>query len=284
MLTNIYSELWVDKYKPKKLEEIQGQKLIIDQLKLLVFNKNIPHLLFVGPPGVGKTATSVAIARELYLNDWKDNFLELNASDERGIETVRTKIKQFAKTLPLGVLSYKLIFLDEADALTIDAQTALRRILEQYSSNCRFIFSCNFVEKIIKPIQSRCVMFKFFKLNDEEIFNYINMITKLENIKLSLNSINSIIMKANGDLRKALTLTQLISMNKDTKEQDEIIDSITCNSYNNIIKEIINEALNGNFRNSYILYNNFKSEVGISSYDILINIYNILPELNVDEK
>ncbi|HPP44355.1 MAG TPA: AAA family ATPase, partial [Methanomassiliicoccaceae archaeon] len=148
------NEIWIEKYRPRSLKDVVGQKDIVDRLRSYVEVKNLPHLLFAGPAGTGKTTCAVALARELYGETWKGNFNELNASDERGIDVVRGKIKEFARTAPLGGAAFKIIFLDEADALTSDAQAALRRTMERYSRTCRFIFSANYSSKIIDPLQS----------------------------------------------------------------------------------------------------------------------------------
>ncbi len=280
-MIDIKSELWIDKYRPNRLNEIAGQNMIIEHLKSYVYNNNIPHMLFVGPPGVGKTASSIALAKELYLGEWHENFLELNASDERGIETIRIKVKNFSKTVPSSIFNFKIIFLDESDALTIDAQTALRRIIEQYGSNCRFIFACNYINKIIDPIKSRCSILNFNKISNEEIKNYIQKIATYENISISEKSCNSIASKSNGDLRQALIMAQVLSLNKDILLQESFYDNINIDHYIPLVKESIIEALNGNFKSSYFNLINLQRENGISIYEIVKIIHNIVYTLEI---
>ena len=148
------SYVWTERYRPKKFEDVTGQHDIVRRLKALVEQKNIPHLLFSGPAGVGKTTLALVIARELYGDDWKQNFLELNASNDRGIDVIRNEVKDFAKTKGLANIPFKLILLDECDALTKEAQQALRRTMETYSSSCRFVLSCNFVNKVIEKTKA----------------------------------------------------------------------------------------------------------------------------------
>ncbi|RLF54191.1 MAG: replication factor C small subunit, partial [Thermoplasmata archaeon] len=172
-------EIWTEKYRPKTLSELVGQKEIIQRLMAIVESGNIPHFLFTGPAGTGKTTSALALARQLFGEDkWRDNFQELNASDERGIQVVRTKIKSFARAAPLGGADFKVIFLDEADSLTADAQAALRRTMERYSNTCRFILSCNYSSRIIPPIQSRCSVMRFAPLKKEDIREYLGRIEK----------------------------------------------------------------------------------------------------------
>ena len=162
------STIWTEKYRPKTFEQIKGQDEIVDRARAFVETRNMPHLMFTGPAGTGKTTLSLLIVKKLFGENWRNNYLELNASDERGIDVVRQKVKSFARTRSLSEVPFKIIFLDEADALTREAQQALRRTMENFTENCRFILSCNFSSKIIEPIQSRCVVFKFRPIEKQE--------------------------------------------------------------------------------------------------------------------
>ncbi len=204
-------EIWTEKYRPKKLSEVVGQKEVVEKLKAFVKNKSMPHLLFAGPAGVGKTTCALAIARELYGENWKANFLELNASDERGIDTIRTKVKEFARTLPIGDVPFKIILLDEADALTRDAQQALRRMMEKYTDTCRFILNCNYSSKIIPPIQSRCAIFRFSPLSKKDVEEYVKRIEKGEKIKLSKEALDALYEVSEGDLRRLTNILQSVA-------------------------------------------------------------------------
>ncbi|MEK6955861.1 MAG: replication factor C small subunit, partial [Nanoarchaeota archaeon] len=186
------SYLWTERYRPKKFEEVIGHHDIVKRLKALVEQKNIPHLLFSGPAGVGKTTLALVIARELYGDDWKQNFLELNASNDRGIDIIRNEVKDFAKTKGIANIPFKLILLDECDALTKEAQQALRRTMETYSNSCRFILSCNFVNKVIDPIKSRCAIFKFKPLNKKDLKEIVSNISSKENLNIDEETINDL--------------------------------------------------------------------------------------------
>jgi len=152
------AKVWTEKYRPQTFEDVKGQDDVISRLRAFTKGDSMPHLLFSGPAGVGKTTCALVIAKTMYGEHWRDNVLELNASDERGIDVVRTKVKDFARTMAIKDVPFKIIYLDEADHLTKEAQAALRRTMEDYSSGTRFILSCNYASKIISPIQSRCVL------------------------------------------------------------------------------------------------------------------------------
>ncbi|MCS3923092.1 replication factor C small subunit [Methanosalsum natronophilum] len=239
--------------------------------------------MFSGPPGVGKTATAVAIAHELFGDYWNENFTELNASDERGIDIVRTKIKSFAKTSPIGGATFKIIFLDEADALTSDAQSALRRTMEKFTSNCRFILSCNYSSKIIEPIQSRCAVYRFTPLGEEPIEERVKYIANIEHIEITKEAINAIVYVSQGDMRKALNALQAASMFEKTVEKD-MVYKITATAHPDDIKELLTSALEGNFSNSREKANILMTEHGLSGEDLVGQIYRSLFEIQLPDK
>ena len=205
------NEVWCEKYRPKTFEEVVGQKEIIEELSEAVKRGNISHLLLHGPPGTGKTTISYVIARYLYGDNFRNNFLELNGSDERGINTIREKVKEFARVSPLGQ-DFKIIFLDEADYLTPEAQAALRRIMETYSKVTRFVLSCNNLANIIEPIKSRCAKFEFKKLDVQDIVKYLKSIVEKEKCKISDDVLTTIATTSNGDMRSATNLLQSVSL------------------------------------------------------------------------
>jgi len=278
----IKEEIWIEKYRPVKLDQVVGQDETIERLKSYVKTRNLPHLLFSGPPGVGKTASAVSIARELFGEDlWRENFTELNASDERGIDIVRTKIKNFAKTAPIGGAGFKIIFLDEADALTSDAQSALRRTMERFSSNCRFILSCNYSSKIIEPIQSRCAVYRFRRLTDVAIRKRLEYIAKDQNLSISPDGYDALIYVAQGDMRKAVNSLQAAAFIDPEKPiSRETIYRTTATANPDEVKNLIETALLGNFRAARKELNRLLYEEGLSGEDIVGQIYRVISEMD----
>jgi replication factor C small subunit len=261
---------------------VAGQEETVARLKSYVATKNLPHLLFSGPPGVGKTASAVSIAREIFGEDlWRENFTELNASDERGIDIVRTKIKNFAKTAPIGGAEFKIIFLDEADALTSDAQSALRRTMERFSSNCRFILSCNYSSKIIEPIQSRCAVYRFRRLSDEAIGKRLEYIAKDQDLTISEDGYEALMYVAQGDMRKAVNSLQAAAFIDPEKAiSRETIYRTTATASPEDIKRLIETALLGNFRAARKELNRMLYEEGLSGEDIVGQIYRVISEMD----
>jgi replication factor C small subunit len=261
---------------------VAGQEETIERLKSYVATKNLPHLLFSGPPGVGKTASAVSIAREIFGEDlWRENFTELNASDERGIDVVRTKIKNFAKTAPIGGAGFKIIFLDEADALTSDAQSALRRTMERFSSNCRFILSCNYSSKIIEPIQSRCAVYRFRRLSNEAIRKRLEYIVKDHDLAINEDGYEALIYVAQGDMRKAVNSLQAAAyIDPEKPISRETIYRTTATANPEEIKHLMVTALLGNFRAARKELNRLLYEEGLSGEDIVGQIYRTISEMD----
>jgi len=207
---------WIEKYRPQKLDDIISNKHIIDSIKKFTKNKFIPHMLFYGPSGTGKTSTITACAREIYDDNFDLMVLEINASEERGIEIIRNKVKDFisSKSYFSGMIDdiFKLVILDEADSMTADAQSMLRRLIEDNILNARFCLLCNNVKNIDPAIQSRCTTFRFGYLSDNDIKERIKYVANCEKIKVTDDGINTIIKIAKGDMRKVLNYLQSTSM------------------------------------------------------------------------
>ena len=191
--------MWTEKYRPQDFSDIKGQAQIVEKVKAFVDQKNMPHLLFAGLAGTGKTSLALVIAKKLFGPGYRTNLLELNASDERGIDIIRNKVKDFARTRAIGDVPFKIIYLDESDALTKEAQQALRRTMENYTQTTRFILSCNYSSKIIDPIQSRCAVFRFRPLEKDDVKNIIEKIAKEEKWEhLVPETISDFIKKVDG--------------------------------------------------------------------------------------
>lgn len=238
--------LWIEKYRPKTFSEIKGQKQIIEKIRAFVAAKNMPHLMLAGPAGVGKSTTAIVIARELFGESWRENFLDLNASDERGIDVVRTRVKDFARTKSIGNVPFKIIFLDECDALTKEAQQALRRTMENYTQTARFILSCNFSSKIIDPIQSRCTVFRFKPLEKEEMYAIFEKIAGEEGINIDGKAKDALYVCSEGDCRRAENILQsCVAVTKHVTEDD--IFSLASVAKPKEINEFLNLALQNKF-------------------------------------
>jgi replication factor C small subunit len=267
------SGMWAEKYRPQSLDEIINQTEIISRLKTFVKEKNLPHLLFVGPAGVGKTTSILALSKDLYGPSYKNFILELNASDERGIGVIREKVKNFARTAAMAShVSFKILIMDEADHLTSDAQHALRRTMEIYTRTCRFCLLGNYSENIIDPIQSRCSIFRFSPLKKPELKGYLQEIVEKENLDIVDEGLDAIFQASKGDVRKAINLLQAAAAN------ERLIDDVSIyNLLGNVspekVKEMLGVALDGRFLESREILRELLIDQGLAPEDIIRNIY-----------
>lgn len=276
---------WVEKYRPKILDEIVSQNDVVNVLKVFIQKKCLPHLLFYGPPGSGKSSTIMACAKELYGEYYPYMVMELNSSDERGIEVVRNRIIQFANTKSVfyGKDSdarkdiFKLVILDETDAMTSDAQAILRKVVENHTSNTRFCLICNYIQNISTALQSRCTRFRFSPLDKNLIKQRVKYIVDNEKINVTDDGINTIIKKSHGDMRKVINILQSTSMAYNLVNE---INVNKCIGYpqRNQVSKIINALINDNFDTCFNRINSLKTKYGLSLTDILHEIHNILIE------
>lgn len=277
------STLWTEKYRPSTFQEIKGQKEIVQKVAAFVKSGNMPHLLFSGPAGVGKTTLSLVIARELFGENWRQNMLELNASDERGIDVVRVKVKDFARTRAIGDVPFKLIYLDESDALTREAQQALRRTMENYTKTCRFILSCNYSSKIIDPIQSRCALFRFKPLSAEEVYAVIERVVQGEGLKISPEAKKALFKVCDGDCRRLENILQSCAVLK--KDIDaEVVYSMASVAKPKEVHEVLMLAVNGNFLDARKKLLSLMLDYGLSGLDVIKQIQKEIWNLDVPDR
>ena len=261
--------MWAEKYRPQKLDDMTNQTEIVSRLKMFVQEKNLPHLLFVGPPGVGKTTSILALAQDLYGPSYRNYVLELNASDERGINVIREKVKNYARTAAMASpVSFKIIILDEADHLTGDAQHALRRTMEVYTKTARFCLIGNYSENIIDPIQSRCSVFRYGPLDEVDIKDRLTLIAEKENLQIVDEGLDALFQASSGDLRKAINMLQAASAN------GELIDDISVYSLLGSIRPdrvqtMIQLALDGKFLESREALRDILINQGLAPEDII---------------
>lgn len=247
-----------------------------------VKTRNLPHLLFSGPPGVGKTAAAISIVKEIYGDTWRNNFIELNASDERGIDIIRHKVKDFARMAPLGNADFKVIFLDEADALTNDAQSALRRTMERYSATTRFILSCNYSSKIIEPIQSRCAVYRFKPLSGAAVAKRIRYIAEQEGLTMTDGGMQAIEYVAGGDMRKAINALQAAALVGD-RVDEETIYQITATAKPEEIRQFIKTALSGDFAGARGMLDDLLLSKGLSGEDVIVQMHRAMLDMDLPD-
>lgn len=262
---------WVEKYRPQTLDEIVGQDHIIQRLKRYIEEGSMPNLMFTGPAGVGKTTAALALAKSILGEYWRQNFLELNASDARGIDTVRKDIKNFCRLKAVGA-PFRVIFLDEVDNMTKDAQHALRREMEMYTKTSSFILSCNYSSKIIDPIQSRCAIFRFTPIKGHQIIKRLKKIAESESIKTTPGALESIVYFAEGDMRRAVNILQA-SSTIENEITEESVYEVVSKAKPRDVRKIINKALDGKFMEARDQLREVMVVQGTSGEDMITQIY-----------
>jgi len=274
-------EVWTEKYRPLKLDEIANQKHVVERLKEWVKEGSIPNMLFTGQAGIGKTTAALCLAREIFGDHWKENFQETNASDERGIDVVRGRIKDFARTKPMGS-DFKIVFLDESDALTPEAQQALRRTMERFSGVCRFILSCNYSSRVIEPIQSRCSVFRFRRLSAEDVKSYLLRIVKGENLKVPEEAYEAIYEISAGDVRKSVNILQAAATLPQITRDG--IYAVVAQVKPEDVSEMMKLASSGDFSGARKALQDMLINKGLSGDDIIRSMHSHIFKMDMEDE
>jgi len=277
------SAMWSEKYRPVILAEMRNQVDVVNRLKRFAETKAMPHCLFAGPPGSGKTTAALCLAHDLFGERFMDAFLELNASDQRGIDVIRTTVKEFARIATISEVPFKILVLDEADNMTADAQHALRRTMERYTGTCRFVLSCNYSGRIIEPIQSRCAIFRFVPLEAEDVSAYVKIIAEKERVQLTEPGLRALTDSSEGDLRKAInTLQGASSLGKPIDEK--VVYEVVGKAKPGDVQELLDVAAKGDFLKAREKLRSMLVQQGLSGKDILKQIHSEILRMPIPEK
>jgi replication factor C small subunit len=277
------SAMWSEKYRPVILAEMRNQVDVVNRLKRFAETKAMPHCLFAGPPGSGKTTAALCLAHDLFGERFMDAFLELNASDQRGIDVIRTTVKEFARIATISEVPFKILVLDEADNMTADAQHALRRTMERYTDTCRFVLSCNYSGRIIEPIQSRCAIFRFVPLEAEDVSAYVKIIAEKEGVHLTEPGLRALTESSEGDLRKAInTLQGASSLGKPIDEK--VVYEVVGKAKPGDVQELLDVAAKGDFLKAREKLRSMLVQQGLSGKDILKQIHSEILRMPIPEK
>lgn len=276
----LFTNVRVEKYRPDSLDQVYGQPVIVDTVRKFVHEGRLPHLLFYGPPGTGKTSTIIALAREIYGDNYRNMVLELNASDDRGIDVVRNQIKTFASTRQIFSQGFKLIILDEADAMTAVAQNSLRRIIEKYTKNTRFCILANYAHKLNPALLSRCTRFRFNPISLEGIKQQIDKVILKEDITIEYAAVQALLKLSKGDMRRALNVLQACKAGVQGESNSEIDQNMIYECigapHPQDIETILDSILKDSWSTSSITLNKFKLEKGLALIDIITGFVEIL--------
>jgi replication factor C small subunit len=275
--------MWSEKYRPATLAEMRNQVDVVGRLKRFAEMKAMPHCLFAGPPGSGKTTAALCLAHDLFGERFMDAFMELNASDARGIDVIRTTVKEFARIATISEVPFKILVLDEADNMTADAQHALRRTMERYTGTCRFILSCNYSGKIIEPIQSRCAIFRFIPLSEDDVAGYLKTVAEKEHVKLEASGLRALTEASEGDLRKAInTLQAAASAAKPLDER--LVYEVVSKAKPGDVQDLLEIAVKGDFLKAREKLRSLVVRQGLSGKDILKQIHSEILRMPMSEK